>query len=261
MFSRMEKHDSLTAGIIRTIVVLFSANAVIFGTLSFLFDITYELILWFYSVLILYHFILFIFLLSMKESFYMESTGKPLERINISNILTISRLSSIPTIIFIYLADGNETMGIILIVLLSIIFFTDLLDGFLARKLNQVTRIGRYMDSISDYLIIFSIAIIFLHSELIPLWFFTLLILRLFIQAGGMGIILLRRGSVEPETSFLGKTSIFATMSLFILEIFKYLKVPYISSNSVMTPLEYIVGIVLVVSIFDKFVFLSKRII
>ena len=256
----MRIKDSLTRDIIKTIIGLFLAHAIFFGLLSYLFKISYEIILWFYSILILFQFLLFFFLMSMKDNFYIEATGRRLDRINISNVLTITRLSSIPTVLFIYLADGSEILGIILIILLFLIFLTDLLDGLLARRLNQVTRIGRYMDSISDYLIIFSIAIIFLKTNLIPLWFFALLILRLFIQAGGMGIILLREGSVEPETSFLGKVSISATMVIFILEIFKFLKIQYIGSEFFIRPMEYIAGGILVISIFDKFIFLGKKI-
>ncbi len=257
----MRKSKTLVNDIIKTIILLTLIQAILYGSLALIFHFDSELIIWFFSILILYHFLLFLFLIAMQSNFYIEETKQQLERINLPNILTIIRLSSIPTVLFLFLSKTSEIVGIILIVILTAIFLTDLLDGIIARKLNQITRIGRYMDSISDYLIISSIAIIFFHSGLLHLWFFSLLTLRLFIQAGGMGIILLKYGSVNPETSFLGKASIFATMTLFILEIFHFFRIPYLGNDTFIQICEYITGAILSVSIIDKFIFLSKKLV
>ena len=256
-----KSNNNLVNDIIKTTILLALLQGLIYGLLALLFKFDYELVIWFFSILVLYHFLLFLFLIAMQSNFYIEETKKKLERINLPNILTITRLSSIPTVLFLFLSKSNEIVGVILIIILTAIFLTDLLDGILARKLHQITRIGRYMDSVSDYLIISSIAIIFFHSKLIPLWLFSLLILRLFIQAGGMAIILLKNGSVNPETSMMGKVSIFATMTLFILEIFHFFRIPYLGNNTFITVCEAITGIILGASIIDKFIFLSRKLV
>ncbi len=258
-FMEMKLKGSLTNDILKTIIILLLLQCIIYGTLAVIFNFPYDLIIWFYGVTILYHFLLFLFLIAMKENFYLEEGHVMLTHLNAPNILTIGRLSSIPTVLFLFLSYDNFLLGAIIIILLTIIFLTDLLDGTLARKLKQITRIGRYMDSISDYLIIFTTAIIFLLSRLIPLWFFALLIFRLFVQAGGMGIILLKKGAVNPETSFLGKASVFAVMTLFILEIFEFLHIPYLGNYYFITACEYFTGAVIIASTIDKFFFLSRK--
>ncbi|RKX83176.1 MAG: CDP-alcohol phosphatidyltransferase family protein [Spirochaetes bacterium] len=255
----MKLKNSLMADILKTIVSFLVFQSFIYGIFAVLFRFRYEFNIWFYGVTILYHFLLFLFLIAMKDNFYLEKNKLMLKRLNIPNILTIFRLSSIPTALFLFLSYDNPLLGVFIIIFLTVIFLTDLLDGTLARKFNEITRIGRYMDSISDYLIIFTTAIVFLLSGLIPLWFFVLLIFRLFLQAGGMGIILLKKGSVDPETSFLGKASVFAVMVLFVLEIFKLIQVPYIGDTSFIMVCEYITGIIISISLVEKFIFLSKR--
>lgn len=256
---KMKLKNSLIADILKTITLFLIFQCFTYGILAVFFRFKYEFNIWFYGVAILYHFLLFLFLIAMKDNFYLEKDKSALKHLNAPNILTIFRLSSIPTALFLFLSYDNLLLGVIIIILLTIIFLTDLLDGTLARKLNEITRIGRYMDSISDYLIIFTTAIVFLLSNLIPLWFFVLLIFRLFIQAGGMGIILLKKGSINPETSFLGKASIFAVMVLFILEIFKLISVPYIGNTFFVMICEYITGIIISISLVEKIIFLSKK--
>ena len=261
-FLKMKKiklKNSLITDILKTLALFLIFQSFIYGIFAIFFRFKYEFNIWFYGVTILYHFLLFLFLIAMKDNFYLERDKSALKHLNVPNILTIFRLSSIPTALFLFLSYDNPLLGVFIIILLTIIFLTDLLDGTIARKLNEITRIGRYMDSISDYLIIFTTAIVFFLSGLIPLWFFVLLIFRLFINAGGMGIILLKKGTVNPETSFLGKASVFAVMVLFILEIFKLIHVPYIGNTSFIMICEYIAGIIISVSLVEKFIFLSKK--
>jgi len=83
-------------------------------------------------------------------------------KLNLPNKITISRIVLIPLVIFFYLADFIP-YGIGKI--LSAFFFmlaayTDHLDGHLARKNNQVTNLGKFLDPIADKLLVYAALIL-----------------------------------------------------------------------------------------------------
>lgn len=69
---------------------------------------------------------------------------------NTPNKITLSRLLLIPVIIFFYLADFIPYTKLIAAAIFAIASLTDFLDGYLARKNNQVTTLGKFFDSIAD---------------------------------------------------------------------------------------------------------------
>ena len=73
--------------------------------------------------------------------------------LNFATILTISRIAFIPIIIFCYIYDNGELRNIAsLIFLLALI--TDYFDGLVARKFNQETPFGAFLDPIADKLLV-----------------------------------------------------------------------------------------------------------
>lgn len=78
-------------------------------------------------------------------------------------------------------------------VLIFVIGATDWIDGFLARRLNQVTELGKVLDPLADRLMIASALIGGLVVEVLPSWFALALIVREFLVAGGAAF-LARRG-------------------------------------------------------------------
>lgn len=83
--------------------------------------------------------------------------------INIPNLLTLCRIAFMPVLVVVfYLPDFNNQH----VVLASLFFFigvTDLLDGYLARKLNQQSAFGEFLDPVADKLSV-SIALILIVS-------------------------------------------------------------------------------------------------
>lgn len=76
---------------------------------------------------------------------------------NLPNKITLSRLLLIPVIIFFYLADSFIPAGkLIATIIFAIATFTDFLDGYFARKLNLVTTLGKFLDSIADKMLVLS---------------------------------------------------------------------------------------------------------
>lgn len=79
-------------------------------------------------------------------------------KLNLPNKITISRIVLIPLVIFFYLADFIPS-GIGKFIAAGIFMlaaYTDHLDGHLARKNNQVTNLGKFLDPIADKLLVYA---------------------------------------------------------------------------------------------------------
>ena len=73
---------------------------------------------------------------------------------NTPNKITLSRLCLIPLIVFFYLATFIPYARLVATILFIIACLTDFVDGFIARKTNQVTDLGKFFDSIADKVLI-----------------------------------------------------------------------------------------------------------
>ena len=65
---------------------------------------------------------------------------------NVPNVLTMLRLALIPVFVVLF-ATGHEKLALLTFLVAS---FTDFLDGYLARKHNQITAFGKLMDPLAD---------------------------------------------------------------------------------------------------------------
>lgn len=93
-------------------------------------------------------------------------------------------------------------------VFILVIGSTDWLDGYLARRLNQVTRLGKALDPIADRLMIASAVIAGLIAGVVPPIIGILLILRELFM-GGVALVLMAKGGDTLEVRYLGKVSTF----------------------------------------------------
>lgn len=73
---------------------------------------------------------------------------------NTPNKITLVRLLLIPVIVFFYLADFIPYGRLVATIIFIIACLTDFVDGYLARKNNQVTDLGKFFDSIADKVLI-----------------------------------------------------------------------------------------------------------
>jgi len=187
--------------------------------------------------------------------FSRRESGALLPRVNLPNTLTFGRLSSIPTMLFLIIQASLYPIMPVILPFMCLVFATDFIDGTVARKRNQITFVGRYLDSSSDYLMIVAVSIIFYYYSLVPLWFFILILCRLVLFSLGMVLLALREGKAYPLSTFLGKASIFALMVLYVMKIAGLFGVPWIGNDIVVRCFEYAVALIVVASLVDKAIF------
>jgi CDP-diacylglycerol--glycerol-3-phosphate 3-phosphatidyltransferase len=72
---------------------------------------------------------------------------------NLPNLLTLSRIFLIPIFVVVYIIPGSQTY-LLAALLFGLAAFTDWLDGYLARRLNQATPFGAFLDPVADKLIV-----------------------------------------------------------------------------------------------------------
>lgn len=125
----------------------------------------------------------------------------------IPNALSAFRLLGVP--FFFWLIVGPELDGIALIILI-VSAFTDWLDGFLARRLNQFSRLGELLDPLADRLYVIAALAALYIRDLLPLWLVVVLIFR-DVSMFVLLIILKRFGITGVPVHFVGKA---ATMNL-----------------------------------------------
>ena len=86
---------------------------------------------------------------------------------NLPNILTLARILLIPIFVLVYIIPDSNTY-LIAAVLFGLAAFTDWLDGYLARRLNQTTPFGAFLDPVADKLIVVAALVILIghHGSL-----------------------------------------------------------------------------------------------
>jgi cardiolipin synthase len=133
--------------------------------------------------------------------------------VTIPNALSVLRLLGVP--LFLYLLLGPEADLLALLVLM-VAGFTDWLDGVLARKLGQLSRLGALLDPAADRLYILATLVGLVLREVIPLWLAIVIVGRDVVL--GLALPLLRRaGYAPPEVHYLGKAATFCLLYAFPL--------------------------------------------
>ena len=87
---------------------------------------------------------------------------------NTPNNITLVRILMIPIIIFFYLTNFFSATKLVSLALLIIAEATDFLDGYLARKNNQVTNLGKFLDPIADKVLTMASLLLIVVDNTIP---------------------------------------------------------------------------------------------
>ena len=105
------------------------------------------------------------------------------EAFNLPNTITLMRIGIIPVLFFLLLSPGPAE-SLIITSLFIIAALTDLLDGYIARRYQIVTTMGKFLDPIADKLIVNTAMIMLIPIGRIPTWIVAIIIIRDFIVDG-----------------------------------------------------------------------------
>jgi cardiolipin synthase (CMP-forming) len=125
--------------------------------------------------------------------------------LTVPNIISFVRLAGVG--IFLWLVLGVRADGWAVAVL-AVGGTTDWVDGFLARRLGQVSRLGELLDPFVDRLYIVATVIALTIRDVLPLWF-TLALLARELFMGGCLLVLRRLGYGPPPVHYVGKSATF----------------------------------------------------
>ncbi|HON58003.1 MAG TPA: CDP-diacylglycerol--glycerol-3-phosphate 3-phosphatidyltransferase [Smithella sp.] len=99
------------------------------------------------------------------------------ETFNLPNTITMLRIAVVPFLFFL-LADPGEFWSFVLAVLFVIASVTDFFDGYIARKYQLITTMGKFLDPIADKIIVNSAMILLIPIGRIPAWIVAITIIR-----------------------------------------------------------------------------------
>ena len=145
---------------------------------------------------------------------------------NIPNSLTFFRIFSVIPIIFLLYVD-SRICSLIAGLLFSAAFITDFFDGYIARKYNQITNIGKFIDPLADKLLVLASLIMLVHLSRISPWIAIVILSREFIITGLRAIA--ASESIIISASNLGKTKTGYQIAALIPLIIYY---PFLGLNS-----------------------------
>jgi cardiolipin synthase len=129
------------------------------------------------------------------------------------NVLSLARLVGVPVMVWLILVPHSDLLAV---VVLAAAGFTDWLDGFLARRWHQTSRVGQMLDPIADRLYILAVVICLALRAVIPWWLVVGLVARDVLIA--LLVPLLRtRGFSSLPVHFLGKAATFNLLYAFPL--------------------------------------------
>ncbi|MGL4949930.1 MAG: CDP-diacylglycerol--glycerol-3-phosphate 3-phosphatidyltransferase [Anaeroplasmataceae bacterium] len=142
------------------------------------------------------------------------------------NKLTLLRLLIVPIIVIVYYIpqlqksyfwniDLNMFIVLILFVIAS---FTDFLDGYLARKLNQITTFGKFADPLADKILTFAALLLLMDTGLVQVWIIIVILVRELIVSG-IRLVAVEQGDVIAASK-LGKWKTVFTMVAIIILFF-----------------------------------------
>jgi cardiolipin synthase len=121
--------------------------------------------------------------------------------VSIPNFISLARLLTVPIIVWLML-EGQWFWAFLLFCASGV---SDAVDGFLAKKFNMQTRLGRFLDPIADKSLLVAIYITLGVQELLPTWLVILVASRDLLIVGGVLLLYALNLSYEPSPLLISK--------------------------------------------------------
>ena len=122
--------------------------------------------------------------------------------VNVPNVLTLLRILAVPVLV-VALLDETPDGDVIAAIVFALAAFSDGLDGYIARRRQQVTTFGKLMDPLADKLLVIAALISLVSLDRLAAWVAMVIIARE-LAVTGLRSVAAERG-VVIEASWLGK--------------------------------------------------------
>lgn len=134
----------------------------------------------------------------------------------VANIITFIRIALIPVFLIFYLNTSLYTDGFPLVAVLTFLlaFFSDVLDGLIARSTNTVTTLGKVLDPLADKLLRLSTLCAFAIKGVLPKYIFIILLVIDVLNILFAGILCIKK-IIIPSNTFGKITTIYMSIALF----------------------------------------------
>lgn len=144
-----------------------------------------------------------------------QETAVQTDRIlTIPNLLSALRLVGVPVFLWLILVPQADVWAVVVLAFAGI---TDYLDGKIARRFNQISRLGQLLDPLADRLYILATLIGLLLRGFIPWWLVVVLVGRDIVLGLVLLVIKKRTGLTGLPVHFLGKMATFCLLYAFPL--------------------------------------------
>ena len=206
------------------------------------------------------------------------------KHMNLPNRLTIFRIILVLVMVVVSFFDiSGEVYGISMkMIVLDLIFIvasiTDKLDGTIARKTNQVTTFGKFLDPIADKILVIAALIMFVEMGRVPAWIPIIVVFREFavsgyrliaVQNSGKVVAANMWGKIKTVTQMLAIILMFLTTHPYFSFVFRTsskVQAAIYSAKIYMTTGEYVLNIVasilltisVIATVFSGYEYLKK---
>jgi len=163
--------------------------------------------------------------------------NNPQELFTTANIVSASRFLFLPFIVY-FLATGYRVWALVFIL---ISYLTDLVDGYLARRLNQISFYGKIIDPVTDKLNLAAILITLYFTDKFPLWCLLAVLLRDMLILTGSIFFIKKENAVFPSNT-PGKVTGFVFGALVIIYVLRIdpLKIPLVYLTAVLLIISFV---------------------
>ena len=130
--------------------------------------------------------------------------------LTVPNLLSFLRLLVMP-LVYVDVVDGRYVRAL---VVLGVLASTDWIDGYVARRFDQTSRLGKLLDPVSDRVLVVLVVVALGVAGIVPWWALAVVLVRDLLVALATVMLALRR-AVPPPVSRVGKTATFVLMTVF----------------------------------------------
>ena len=142
----------------------------------------------------------------MEASTLAEGSPASTRILTIPNLISFARLLTVPVFLWLWFGDSRNAA----VVVYAAGAWTDFFDGFIARRIDQVSELGKLLDPLADRVFIIALAIALVGSDALP-WPLALAVI-------GRDVVILSlypmvRRKVKIEVNFVGKSATAALLA------------------------------------------------